>query len=109
MPPMPKGNPWPAMNILKQAEENLRRGINIDVSVLPLEEYWKDMAKLLKIYALTRSGSSIDTLRKVVLLKNKMSSKFYDQYIRQREKRLGTAAIPEQLTFVERPPVARGF
>jgi thymidylate synthase len=66
MPPMPKGDPWPAIDTLKKAKKDIRKGIDIDVSVLPLDDYWKDMAKLLKIYALTRRGSPIDTLRKVV-------------------------------------------
>ena len=106
MMPMPKGDPWPAVNTLKQAEERLRRGCDIDISTLALDDYWKDLAKLLKIYALTRTRTPIGILRKVVRLKNSMSSSFYDQYIRRREKQLGSAAKPEQLTLIEAPPGA---
>lgn len=51
MPPMPPGDPWPALNELMQIEAHMRTGTKGEV--LPennLEPFWADIAKLFAIF-----------------------------------------------------------
>jgi thymidylate synthase len=87
MPPMPQGNPWPSVEVLTGVESALRRKQVVDVMSLPIDSYWSDIAKALKIYALTRGIPDIGSLREVVALRKCMASDFFNQYIGRREKR----------------------
>jgi len=59
MPPMPKGDPWRAIDILKKVEADLRNGMKVDLFNLSIDNYWKDLATMLAIYALTRGSTPI--------------------------------------------------
>ncbi|MBG54146.1 MAG: thymidylate synthase [Rhodobiaceae bacterium] len=100
MPPMPDGDPMDAVTKLVQAEEKIRRSEPVDVEQLPLPEYWKDMARLLQIFALTKGIAPLSMARKrkiVRIIKDNMSNKFYDGYIQLREQRLSPAEKPAQM------------
>lgn len=82
MPEMPKGDPWPAIEAVLAAEEKIRLGEEFDISTLSLDEYWLDLIRLLQIVSTVNSKD----YRKVVRIKESMSSSVYEQYIRQRIK-----------------------
>jgi len=47
MPPMPKGDPRPAIEKVKQVEEKLRLHGAFNIETIELDEYWKDLCRLL--------------------------------------------------------------
>lgn len=50
---MPKEDPWDALKIVIQAEENIRNGDNCLESLDGLPDYWCDMVTLLRAYSAT--------------------------------------------------------
>ena len=80
MPPMPKGTPWPSIEQIINIEAEIRDGREVDVALLAIHDYWKDLVRLLLIYARTKKREDIGELRK------QMTSRVFDIYI---EKRLG--------------------
>ena len=62
MPPMPKGNPWPAIRTLLDAESRIRRGETVDESergetvdeseLEVIDPYWADLIRLLQIFSM---------------------------------------------------------
>jgi thymidylate synthase len=80
MPPMPLGDPWPALRILLKVESEIRDGEISDVASLKLGEYWADLVRLLQIfrYRKDKNTGEITKLRKSV------SSPIYDSYVRGR-------------------------
>jgi thymidylate synthase len=46
MPPMPLGDPWPALRTLLKAESDIRQGKAPDLPALKLDHYWTDLARL---------------------------------------------------------------
>lgn len=55
MPPMPLGDPWPAIRSLLSAEEAVRTGRSPDADeVTGLDPYWKDLVCLLQVYRAAR-------------------------------------------------------
>ena len=97
MPSMQLGSPWDDIGVVLTAEQEIRNGVATDVGTLPIHDYWKDVLRLLQIYSLTRKGAPLVNLRNVVTLKRSMSSTYFDQYIRSREKKLTTYS--EQLAL----------
>lgn len=91
MPQMPDGDPWPAINILLKLENKIRKGEHADIDAAPIDHYWKDLARLLKIFSL--SASSADT-QKISKIRKSMFSQVYTPYIIKRQKR---RAVPKQL------------
>jgi thymidylate synthase len=97
MPPMPVGDPWPALNQIKLAESKIRKGKSIDASALPIHRYWQDIVRLLQIYALPPQ----ERRKMIPKLKKMMSTPIYDVYI---EKRKRGATKPTMLpTPVQEP------
>jgi thymidylate synthase len=81
MPTMPMGDPTVGLSALMDAEEVIRT-----TKTMPAEppreipEYWHDLIRLLAIFA---SSSP----REIVRLKNEMSSKTFENFIRKRHRR----------------------
>lgn len=77
MPPMPEGDPFAAIPAVLRAEGRLRKGESIDVSKLKLDDYWKDLVRLLQVYRHFRDKkpASIGDVQK------EMSSRVYDPLI----------------------------
>lgn len=66
MPPMPEGDPWPAIGDLRTIEESLRlRGSWSTGLVASLHPYWADLARLLKVHKLAAAGDAaeLETIR----------------------------------------------
>jgi thymidylate synthase len=62
MPPMPVGDPWPAVAILLSAEARIRAGDEFDVNGLGLDSYWRDLVRLLQIFH-SRNDQYIEAVR----------------------------------------------
>ncbi|MET3896982.1 thymidylate synthase [Devosia sp. UYZn731] len=60
MPPMPKGNPWPAIVVVLEAERLLRAGKLDYTPPSDLDPYWKDLVLLLRAFAIGRHDPAAD-------------------------------------------------
>lgn len=84
MPAMPRGDPWKSVMELQRLEEALRMGKGIDVKHSSLDEYWKDLARLLKALR-----ASKDQEKEVLMeLMDEMDSSVYKMFIEARADRL---------------------
>jgi thymidylate synthase len=88
MPPMPGGDPWKPIEILRNAEEKIRVGKEINIDDLGLNGYWADLARLLLVYRLTKERLCEENRDKVENLSKAMSSDFFRPYIGDRKKRI---------------------
>jgi thymidylate synthase len=79
MPPMPTGDPWPAIKVVLEVEERIRRGEDVDVGILQLDPYWADLLRLLQVFSARGEDTKIDELRNTLVFKK------YDVYIRARK------------------------
>lgn len=50
MPPMPLGDPWPAIDSLLTAENAIRNDSSAEVTVGALDDYWADLIRLLQVF-----------------------------------------------------------
>jgi thymidylate synthase len=74
MPPMPQGDPWPAIALLLGAESTIRTRNAPDVGKLDdIEPYWADLIRLLQVFRF-RKDNEPDKIR---ALRSKMSSNTY--------------------------------
>jgi thymidylate synthase len=83
MPPMPKSDPWPAIEALRRIEPQVRSGEGLNADDLDLEPYWKDLVRLLQVYSCFRRGKKDE----ISVIRQHMISKVYDPYI---EKKLNS-------------------
>lgn len=81
MPAMPKGNPFPSIRKLLQAEKKLRNGIDVEIDKLPLAPYWADLARLLLVFKHVKEGK----LMEIKSVNSQMSSSTYHDYIRRKQ------------------------
>jgi len=85
MPPMPAGNPWPAIDALLAAEAKIRAGDQFDANDLGLDPYWCDLIRLLQIFPSRNEGY-------IEALANSMSFRRYRLYISARIERTPDAS-----------------
>jgi thymidylate synthase len=79
MPPMPLGDPWPALSELQAAEAQVRHQLAPPRSAFRLDPYWCDLIRLLQIFAATGDA------RKIQRLKAAMAFKGYHAYVEGRK------------------------
>jgi thymidylate synthase len=77
MPPMPAGDPWPAIRSVLAAEARIRTGESFDANILGLDPYWSDLIRILQIFF------SLDDQYKGAL-RDVMSFQRYRPYISSR-------------------------
>jgi thymidylate synthase len=78
MPPMPRGNPWPAIESLLQAESAIRtRGVIGDGILDSVDPYWADLIRLLMVLECKKKKNA----EKVRGLRGSMCSKVYFPFI----------------------------
>jgi thymidylate synthase len=82
MPSMPTGDPWPSIAWLLAAEHSIRTGELSPAVGGGLDPYWTDLARLLRIHSLLKTGN----LREIVTEKNAMASPVYDAFIRAKTR-----------------------
>ncbi len=98
MPPMPAGDPWPAVERLLKAERTIRQGKqpNLDDP----DPYWADLVRLLQVFRYSRNGARQAQRDKVNDIKEQMTTDVYDVHILKRQLRAPVAAqTEEQLLF----------
>lgn len=78
MPEMPVGDPWPNISKLLIAEEEIRKGRSLSLAKLGLSAYWADLARLLRIFALTKAKKPIGTSLR------EMTTTVYNAYVKKR-------------------------
>jgi thymidylate synthase len=84
MPPMPRGNPWPAIETLLKVEKEIRETGNPSREIFDeLDPYWGDLIRLLRIYRFAKKEDpkSIEQTLK------QMSSSVFDAYIEKKTPR----------------------
>ena len=62
MPPMPIGNPFPAIRKLLELEQDIRSRKELILANLHLDEYWKDIVRLLREFWTLRRRESTEYL-----------------------------------------------
>ena len=81
MPPMPIGDPWPAIGLLLRAESDIRTtGTCSGHERSNLDPYWSDLIRLLQIFRCSKDKSKLEALE----LRSKMSSGVYNSFIDKR-------------------------
>jgi len=75
MPPMPIGDPWPAVNRLLEAEHQIRTSHELRAEDWGVAPYWADLIRLLQVFASSGDKKQID------YLKSAMSFGRYAMYI----------------------------
>jgi thymidylate synthase len=78
MPPMPKCDPWAALNLLLQVESALRNDASFDEGILEgMDPYWLDLVRLLQVFRLKKNKDRA----KIQDLRGRMDSKIYLPFI----------------------------
>jgi thymidylate synthase len=78
MPEMPAGDPWPAINLLLEAEQQIRTGEPYAESRLAqLDLYWADLIRLLLIFRATRDSDAA----RIKELRQAMASDYFRTFI----------------------------
>lgn len=81
MPPMPFGDPWPSIGVLRNAESHLRSGKSLKISELKIDSYWLDLVRLLQVFRYAKDGKN----KEIELVKSQMTSGVYNMYIAKRQ------------------------
>jgi thymidylate synthase len=82
MPPMPLGDPRPAISRVLEAETAIRAG-TATPDLTRLDPYWCDLIRLLRIFA----SAKRDDWLGMEQLKSQMASRLYDSYVLRRQDR----------------------
>jgi thymidylate synthase len=101
MPHMPKGDPWPSLQKLLFVEAQLRDEQEVDIENLPLEPYWKDLARLLQVYRLFRDNKN----ERIAKVRKLMAVDIYDPFIEKKRRTTAKsrrAPAPKQLSWLSR-------
>jgi thymidylate synthase len=75
MPPMPEGDPWPAVKRLLEVEYQIRAARDVKAEVWDMAPYWADLVRLLQVLAASGDKQRIDDLTAA------MSFERYEMYI----------------------------
>jgi thymidylate synthase len=78
MPPMPVGDPWPAIDSLRKAEAAIRtEGVAAIAELERLDPYWADLIRLLQVFRCWKDKN----VEKMRALRDTMSSNIYRPFI----------------------------
>jgi thymidylate synthase len=83
MPPMPLGDPWPAIQYFLEAESSLRTGGELALDLSDLDPYWADLIRLLKVFRKSKN----ENMDEIIELQKEMSSNIYDSFINKKLSR----------------------
>jgi thymidylate synthase len=84
MPTMPLGDPWRSLHHLQQLEAAIRLDQPADLESACLEEYWKDLARLLLAFKASKQSDA----PRLAILKSEMSSEVYNIFLQARLDRV---------------------
>lgn len=78
MPPMPKGDPWPAIRSLLETESRIRTKGAIEDGILDaVDPYWADLMRLLQVFQCKKDKDT----EKIRALRGSMSSNVYFPFV----------------------------
>jgi thymidylate synthase len=77
---MPTGDPQPAVNSLLRAERRIRREGFVNIDRLDIDEYWRDLVRMLQVLRYFRDGN----VGAIAQLKAAMASPVYAPLIDQK-------------------------
>ena len=78
MPPMPVGDPWPAISLLLQAERQIRtEGTLEDAKLDGVDPYWVDLVRMLQVFRCKKDND----LEGINALRERMSCRLYCPFI----------------------------
>lgn len=84
MPAMPSGNPWPSIEAVLLAEQEIRAD-NLNVHIdQKLDPYWHDIVLLLKVYGCSKHMPEKESEREIRKLLKDVHSPVFELYIRDR-------------------------
>lgn len=99
MPPMPVGDPFPALKVLLDAESTIRNGGEVNFRTLGVDSYWRDLIRILQIFQFTNDQAKIS---RVASLRRYMSTDVYSPYITKRHaSKMATKIVPIQLDIFD--------
>lgn len=79
MPPMPPGDPWESVGVLREAEVSLReKGVPENIGHLPA--YWRDLVRLLEAQRAAKDGNTLILER----IRQEFSSDVYKPFVQAR-------------------------
>jgi thymidylate synthase len=81
MPQMPADEPWRNLKKLCNVESKLRLGRKVEVDRYQVPNYWRDLMRLLHVFALNKAR------RSTRVLKSRMTSNVYNSYIDKSARR----------------------
>lgn len=85
MPPMPIGDPWPAINSMLVAEKQIRTEEVDQVDELSeLDQYWADLIRLLQVYRYHKDGNA----DMILDLCRRMSTDVYRPFIEKKAREI---------------------
>lgn len=93
MPPMPLGDPEPAVRELLSCEAAIRNRTSLPKRMETRSGYWGDLVRLLQIH---RHAMDLRPDR-MGAVKKSMSTRFFDIYIRKRQRPINAKQVLEQL------------
>jgi thymidylate synthase len=76
MPKMPKTDPWPAIERVRDIEQSLREGSAEFPDIADLDLYWQDICRLLYVYRISKDTTP-ESLKGIERARNAMASKSY--------------------------------
>lgn len=83
MPPMPEGDPMPAIQTLVNAEAAIRNNTSLDgIGLEKLAPYWMDLIRLLQIFICSKH--TVDDVDSIKRLRSEISSPTYYPFIDKR-------------------------
>ncbi len=85
MQEMPKGDPWPAINMLIKAEADIRLNGSTNIDLDILDPYWADLIRLLIIFKQIKENN----IEGVNSICENVSSDLYKMYINYKIKQMG--------------------
>jgi len=77
MPPMPRGDPWPSIRVVVEAEQLIRSSRKINIEKMKLPAYWLDLIRVLQVY----SSWTKENVAQIERVKTEMSDRYYNFYI----------------------------
>jgi len=89
MPKMPVGDPWNAIEILLQVEQDIRSNKDIDLEILNLDFFWKDLIRILQVFSCSKKNQNTE----ISTIKNEMTTRIYHPYIEKKEAKKSNANL----------------
>lgn len=107
MPEMPRGDPWPSLRMLLDAESDIRLGRVVRANLQEIDPYWADLIRILQIFNCTKDTQEHAKFALIAPLKQRMASNIYSVYIDKREAshldKMARHTGPEQLELLSEP------